>query len=423
MRRSRKLWWLLLALTALAVLVTAVSSRGGGPSGSGADASLAADAGLVERGRYLATAANCASCHTRPGGAPFAGGVVFETPFGRIYSSNITADPVHGIGNWSPAELGRALHEGVSARGYRLFPAFPYPSFTKITDDDVKALYAYLQTVAANAYDPPSNSLLLKQRWGMALWNRLFFQPGRFTPDAAQSAEWNRGAYLVDALGHCGACHTPRNAFMAEIAEKAYQGGIVPERVAQDKVRDWSAVNLTSAAVGLKEWNVPTLSKYLHTGFSPRAGTFGPMNEVIANSTSKLTSEDVLAMATYIKSLPARGDLEARAADAQLLRAGEAIYKDRCTKCHGESGRGGLFQGPPLFASAVVRSPNPASLINAILYGATAPENIKLGAWETMKPYADVLNDTDVAAVASYVRGTWGNQASEVTTAQVAKQR
>ena len=420
MARSRKVYWLLAVLVVLALVIAFLSARGGRPSG--ADRSLAADSALVERGRYLATAANCGSCHTRPGGAPFAGGVPFQTPFGTLYSSNITADPTHGIGDWSPAELARALHEGISARGHRLFPAFPYPSFTKITDEDVRAIYAYLQTVAADAYDPPTNSFLLQQRWGMAIWNGSFFEPGRFKADATQSAEWNRGAYLVDALGHCGACHTPRNSFMAELQEKAYQGGVIPERVQGDKVRDWSAVNLTSSPAGLKEWNVAGLTKYLHTGFSPRAGSFGPMNEVIANSTSKLTGEDAQAMATYIKSLPAGGDV-GPPPGKELVAAGEGIYKDRCAKCHGDSGRGGMFQGPPLFASAVVRAPNPASLINAILYGATPPEGVKLGAWETMKPYADILSDSDIAAVANYVRGTWGNEAPAVDVATVAKQR
>jgi mono/diheme cytochrome c family protein len=257
----------------------------------------------------------------------------------------------------------------------------------------------------------------------MAIWNGLFFRSGRFEPDTHQSAEWNRGAYLVDALGHCGACHTPRNAFMAEKQDEAYQGGVIPEHVDEDKIRDWSAVNLTSSPAGLKEWNVPGLTKYLHTGFSPRAGTFGPMNEVIANSTSKLTVEDVQAMATYIKSLPAGVEGSVTPANAKALESGEGIYRDRCAKCHGDSGRGGMFMGPPLFASAVVRATNPSSLINTILYGATPPKGITLGAWETMKPYADVLSDSDIAAVASYVRGTWGNQASQVDAARVAKQR
>jgi mono/diheme cytochrome c family protein len=423
MARSRNAYWLVAALGALVWIATTFISHVGGPPGSGTDKSLASDAALVERGRYLVLAGNCASCHTRPGGAPYSGGVAFETPFGRLYSSNITADRVHGIGNWSLGDLKRALHEGVSARGHLLFPAFPYPSFTKTTDEDVKAIYAYMQTVAADAYERPPNSFLLKQRWGMAIWNRLFFRPGRFKPDATQSAEWNRGAYLVDALGHCGACHTPRNVFMAEIPEKAYQGAVIPEHVAADRVRDWSAIDLTSAPSGLKEWTVTGLTKYLHTGFSPRAGSFGPMNEVIANSTSKLTEEDAQAMSMYLKGLPADKVAEATPPNAEVLKPGEPLYRDRCAKCHGDAGRGGMFQGPPLYASAVVRASNPASLINAILYGAAPPEGITLGAWETMKPYADVLADVDVAAVATYVRGKWGTQASEVTAVMVAKQR
>jgi mono/diheme cytochrome c family protein len=193
--------------------------------------------------------------------------------------------------------------------------------------------------------------------------------------------------------------------------------------VAADRVRDWSAVDLTSAPSGLKEWTVTGLTKYLHTGFGPRAGSFGPMNEVIANSTSKLTEEDAQAMSMYLKGLPAGKVADATPPNAEVLKPGEPLYRDRCAKCHGDAGRGGMFQGPPLYASAVVRASNPASLINAILYGAAPPEGITLGAWETMKPYADVLTDVDVAAVATYVRGKWGTPASEVTAVMVAKQR
>jgi len=415
------------ALIALLVIVVALSVRRGEHPGSPANSATnhadAGDPAKVERGRYLTVAANCASCHTRPGGAPFSGGVAFKTAFGTLYSSNITADPVHGIGTWAADDLKRALHVGVAAKGYRLFPAFPYPSFTKLTDEDTAAIYAYLRTVAADAYDPPSNSFLFTQRWAMAIWNGLFFQAGRFTPDTSQSAEWNRGAYLVDALGHCGACHSPRNAFMAEIAAKAFQGGSIREHVDSEKVREWSAVNLTPSSAGLKEWSAADLTKYLHTGASLRAGSFGPMNEVILNSTSQLVTEDVQAMATYIKSLPAGGNAAAKPVAAEAVKAGETIYHDRCAKCHGDSGRGGMFMGPPLFASAVVRAANPSSLLNAILYGANPPAGVSLGAWETMKPYTDVLSDTDIAAVASYVRGMWGNQASRVDAAAVARQR
>jgi len=381
----------------------------------------AADA-LIERGRYVALAGNCASCHTRPGGAPYAGGVAFEAPVGTIYSSNITSSTEHGIGSWTAQDLRRALHEGIAAKGYRLFPAFPYTSFTRMSDEDVDALYAYLRTVAADEYQPPDNDFLFKQRWAMALWNALFFKPARFEPDPQQTPEWNRGAYLVEALGHCGACHTPRNFFLAEQPAKAYQGGSVREYVTADKVRDWAAVNLTASAAGLKAWSVNDLTKYLHTGFSPRGGTWGPMNEVVANSTSKLTLEDARAMATYIKSLP-EGGAATTPVTAEQAALGKAIYTDRCEKCHGASGRGGMFSGPPLAGSAIVQSVDPDSLINAVLYGATPAEGMKLGAWETMKPLADVLSDVDIANVANYVRGSWGNSAPAVDAARVAKQR
>jgi mono/diheme cytochrome c family protein len=427
MARARTLYRVLAALLAI-VLVVLLAIRlsrvdESQPPAAPTEARTAADnTALVERGRYLALAANCASCHTRPGGVPFSGGVAFETPFGTIYSSNITADAAHGIGKWTLADFRRALHEGVSAKGYRLFPAFPYTSFTRITDQDVNAIYAYLRTVAADSYSPPANGVLFEQRWAMAVWNGLFFSPGRFTPNPTQSAEWNTGAYLVEALGHCGACHSPRNVFMAEVPARAYQGGSIREHVDGGKIRNWSAVNLTSSASGLKSWSVDDLAKYLHSRFSLRAGTFGPMNEVIANSTSNMTTEDVRAMATYIKSLPQGGEADTPVTP-QLAAPGEAVYRDRCQKCHGSSGRGGMFSGPPLAGSAVVQAEDPASLINAILYGAAPPKGVSLGAWETMRPYADVLGDSEVAAVANYVRGTWGNHASRVDAAMVGKQR
>jgi mono/diheme cytochrome c family protein len=392
-----------------------------------ANAADAADASLIERGRYVALAGNCASCHTRPGGAPYSGGVKFEAPVGTIYSSNITSSVEHGIGKWTVEDLRRALHEGIAADGYRLFPAFPYTSFTQMTDEDVLALYAYLRTVGANDYQPPANDFLFQQRWAMAIWNGLFFRPARFEPDPKKTSEWNRGAYLVGALGHCGACHTPRNRFLAELSANAYQGGTLQENVATDKVRDWTAVNLTSSADGLETWSVDDLTKYLHSGFSLRGGAWGPMSEVVGNSTSKLTLEDAHAMATYIKSLPAKGRSEGGGAKTPVAAGqaapGHAIYHDRCEKCHGASGRGGMFSGPPLAGSAIVRSADPDSLINAMLYGATPPDGMRLGAWETMKPYADILSDSEIANVASYVRGSWGNGAPPVDAARVAKQR
>src|ERR1700692_2478693 len=258
------------------------------------------DARVLDQGRYLANAGNCVSCHTRAGAKPFSGGVMFETPFGVIYSSNITPDIDTGIGRWTADDLRRAMHEGIAAGGYRLFPAFPYTSFTKVTDEDVDAIYAYLRTIKAVRYKPPPNDFLFTQRWVLSLWNSLFFTEGRFSLDTAHSVEWNRGAYLVDSLGHCGACHTPRNALMAESAANAYSGGRIQDKVTETKVRSWSAVNLTPTKSGLASWSVDDLTKYLKTGFSLRAGTFGPMNEVIVNSLTKLGDDDVRAMAVYL---------------------------------------------------------------------------------------------------------------------------
>ena len=207
-----------------------------------AAASSLARAADAERGRYLALAGNCGACHTRPGGEPFAGGLAFETPFGTIYSSNITPDAKTGIGRWKAADLRRAMHEGIAADGSHLFPAFPYPSYTKVTDADVDDIYAYLRTLNPVRYVPPDNSILFSMRWALGPWNKLYFRPGRFVPDPDRPAGWNRGAYLVQGLGHCGACHTPRNAQMAELPERALQGGVVTGAVAPGRQRDWFAV-------------------------------------------------------------------------------------------------------------------------------------------------------------------------------------
>ena len=407
-------------------LVGAVALAGlllpAGPAVSDPNVAPAQDSSSpAQRGRYLADAGDCVSCHTQPGAQPFSGGVAFDTPFGRLYSSNITPDRATGIGAWSAADFRRAMQSGVAANGDHLFPAFPYPSFTKVSDADVAALYAFLRTVKAATYNPPKNDVLLSQRWALGLWNSLFFQEGRFSPDAAKSGEWNRGAYLVEGLGHCSACHTPRNLLMAESAGKAYAGGTLKERVAGSKSRDWSAVNLTSAKGGLAAWSVEDLAKYLGTGFSRRAGTFGPMNDVIVNSLKKLSAEDVHAMAVYLKSLPAQDTAES--ATPEQAGAGASIYKDRCEKCHGASGRGGLFSGPALAGSAVVQASDPASLINVIVYGPDTPKEVSFGGWETMKPYADVLDDSQVAAVSNYVRGSWGNVGGAVSAEQVTRQR
>lgn len=372
----------------------------------------------VERGRYLVAAGNCASCHTRRGGEAFTGGVAFETPLGILYSTNITPDPETGIGAWTGADLKRAMHEGISRDGSHLVPAFPYTSFTKVSDADVADIYAFLRTLPPKRYTPPANGLLFRMRWAVGWWAGMFFTPGRYVPDPGKSADWNRGAYLVQGLGHCGACHTPRNAFLAERADKAYTGGVIRDEVSPGRVGRWSAVNLTSAKHGLGSWSVAELEKYLRTGVSARAGTFGPMNEVIVRSLKLLTPADLHAISVYVKSLPG-GSYDGDPVSPNLVSAGATIYKNRCEKCHGSSGRGGFFSGPPLAGSAVVQGEDAASLINVIIYGPSRATGVSYGGWETMNAYGDVLDDSQVAAVCNFVRGSWGNQGAPVSVSTV----
>lgn len=378
---------------------------------------------LIERGRYLATASNCAACHTQPGGAPFAGGVPFVTKLGTIYSTNITPEPDTGIGRWTAKDLRRAMHDGIAPSGSHLFPAFPYPSFTLVSDEDVDAIYAYLRSLEPQHYLPPPNSFPLRQRWAMAVWNSLFFEPGRFAKDPSKSEEWNRGAYLVQGPAHCGACHTPRNALLAERKAEAFTGGTLQSDLGGGVFRQWAAVDLSPSKEGLSAWSVDDLARYLRSGFSAKAGTFGPMNEVIVNSMKELSPEDVHAMAVYLKDLPARPRANGSAPSSEEIAAGQPIYKRHCESCHGGSGRGGMFSGPPLAGSAIVQSDNPASLINVILYGADVPPGVQTGSWETMKPYREVLDDAGIASLANFLRGSWSNRARPVSASDVARQR
>ena len=387
---------------------------------------------LADKGKYLATAGNCISCHTRAGGEEFAGGVEFHSPLGSIHSTNITPDPETGIGKWTEADFIKAMHDGVAPGGRYLFPAFPYTAFTKVSEDDVKAIYHYLKTLKPVAYTPPANGLLFNSlsRYGMIFWNALFHKSERYKTDTTQSAEWNRGAYLTEGLGHCSACHSPRNLFLAEKQDEAYSGGEILDKVGEgegpgkEKIRKWSGVNLTPAKSGLGAWSVDDIAAYLNKGFAPRhAGTWGPMTEVIVNSMRHLSTEDTKAMAVYIKSLPPREPAGGVAIAEDQTKAGAPVYKDRCAKCHMDSGRGGMFNGPPLVGSAIVQHADPASLINIIMYGANAPKEVSTGQWETMKPLGEVLTDAEIAAVANYVRSSWGNTGRPVQAADVAQQR
>jgi mono/diheme cytochrome c family protein len=378
----------------------------------------------LSQGRYLVAAGNCAGCHTAPDGRNLAGGVALETPFGIIYSSNITPDPETGIGRWTLDDFIRAMRQGIAADGMRLYPAFPYPSFTLISDGDLKLIWNYLRSQPPVHTAPRANALSFpfNLRVLMAAWNALYLKLGPYVPDPAKSAQWNRGAYLVQGLGHCGACHTPHNALGAEMSRQLLAGGVYRDRVSANVTRNWSTPNITGARSGLASWTVDDLARYLNTGHSARAGSFGPMNGVITNSTAQLHDDDIRAIAVYLKDRAPEG-AAAGGADAAAVSAGQTVYSLRCATCHLPDGRGDTSTGPPLAGSAIVQAPDPAALINVTLYGAEIPLPAPADAWKNMEGFAANLTDDDVAALATYLRASWGNSGEAVTSDQVARQR
>lgn len=417
--------WVTLGLTiGVAALSIADSSQADSPAASSGDQAES----LVERGRYLARAGNCVSCHTAAGGKAFAGGLAFETPFGKLYSTNITPDPDTGIGKWTEEQFTRAVREGVRPDGAHLYPAFPYTAYTKMSDEDVSALFAYLKVIKPVNAKTPENEMSFpaNQRWALGVWKTLYFDEGRFEADASQSEEWNRGAYLVEGLGHCSACHSPRNFMGAEKASMAMTGGEYNDKVATGEIRQWSAPNLTSAPNGLGPWPVEEVAAYLKTGRNAYSETHGPMNEVIMNSTRHLSDADTKAMAVYLKGLPANVGDVGKPASAQVLKDGENLYNLHCGTCHQPNGEGALSEdaGAKLVGNPVVQASNPASLINVILYG---PHLAKLSGpkrWKDMpNNFGEKLADDEIAAIASYMRNAWGNVGGAVSDEQVTKQR
>ena len=381
----------------------------------------------VERGRYLALAGNCASCHTTAEQGFMAGGVAFETEFGRLYSTNITPDADTGIGGWSSDDFRRSMRSGVRPNGEHLYPAFPYTAFTRLTDADLDALFAYLQSIEPVRSENRPNELGFPYsvRALLGPWKKLYLDAGVFQPNADASDEWNRGAYLTEALAHCSACHSPRNALGAEDTDRAMSGGAYFDRVPGGTYQRWSAPNLTGAESGLGIWPDEELSAYLKTGRNTFVEAFGPMNEVIVNSTQHLDDADVRAMSAYLKSLPASEPAAAATADDRTLGMGRTQYNLHCGTCHLPTGQGDPEMAPRLGAgSLVVRAEDPASLINVILY---APESAHLptpSTWlKPMDEFQYLLDDDEIAALASFVRHSWGNDAGRVSAEQVAEQR
>ncbi|MBT2189417.1 c-type cytochrome [Sphingobium nicotianae] len=366
-------------------------------------------ADLVARGAVLASGGYCATCHTTRGGKPLAGGRAMVTAFGTLYSTNITPDPETGIGNWSEEAFRRAMHDGVARDGSHLFPAFPYDHFTKLSDADVHALYAWLMTRPAVAAPARSNALPfpLGIRALQAGWKLLFFKPGRFAPDPAHDAAWNRGAYLAEALGHCGACHTPRNGLGAEKRDAAYAGA---------SIDNWVAPPLTGANPAPVPWTSDELAAYLGTGISRFHGTAaGPMAPVVHEGLAKLSPEDLKAVVRYVASL---GGGDARAAEAApviakalvadrsslgpLADADARLYTAACASCHYNAGTQPNPLRPDLALNSAVSLSDPTNLIRVILYGISAKD----GAPAIVMPGFSGFSDADVARICAHLRRT-----------------
>ncbi|HTS20961.1 MAG TPA: cytochrome c [Casimicrobiaceae bacterium] len=371
----------------------------------------------IERGRYLVQAGDCAACHTADGGQPFAGGRAIPTPFGTVYSTNITPDRDTGIGQWTDEDLYRAMHSGRGPDGRRYYPAFPYPWYTKLTADDVRAIKSYLDVLPAVRQDdkPPELPWPLSVRLGMAAWNALYFEEGVYEPDASKSAAWNRGAYLVEGLGHCGACHTPKSALGGPKKSERLQGGYGEH---------WYAMSLDGNLTdGLGAWSPQDIVEYLKTGSTVQAAAGGPMAEVVANSTQYLAEADLDAIATYLKDLPDRRGASRTASssvDKAAMSHGEALYADDCTGCHLENGEGVAGVFPPLRGSAAVRAREPGTVVEAMVDGARVVATKDKPTGLAMPAFGWKLTDAELADLATYIRNAWGNHASAVSKDDVA---
>lgn len=394
----------------------------------------AADPGLVKRGEYLARAGDCVACHTADKSRPFAGGLPISTPFGTIYTPNITPDPDTGIGQWSDADFTRAMHEGIGKSGERLYPAFPYAEYTKVTTEDVLAIRAYLNTLTPIHYTPPRNEMQFpfNQRWLMVFWNLVNFTDGRFVPDPKQAAKWNRGAYLVQGLAHCEECHTPRNLLQGLKSTDRFSGAVQG---------GWHAFNITpDKNSGVGAWSDDELVSYLSTGVVPgRANAAGPMGQVVADSTQYLSAEDLSSIVIYLRSVPpviggetrSRSQWGSPANDVTALRGteitgvnGAQLFVANCASCHNWTGQGVGASAPGAYPSLIhnttVGARDPDNLAMVILHGVnrTTKEADVL-----MPAFGGELTDQQVAAIGNYVTKQFGNPQASLTAEQVGKLR
>jgi alcohol dehydrogenase (quinone), cytochrome c subunit len=388
---------------------------------------------LIKQGEYLARAGDCMACHSTVGRKPYTGGLPIVSNIGTIYSTNITPDKKNGIGNYTEQQFAAAVRKGVRSDGSHLYPAMPYPSYAKISDADIHALYTYfMHGVPASADPAPATDLSFpfNQRWGMAFWNWAFTSDTPFKGPDGASEQVRRGAYLVEGLGHCGSCHTPRGFAMNEKA----LGSDDAQFLAGGKLNGWNVPALR----GMAHWSQQDIVDYLQTGRNSKAAVAGEMTSVVYNSTSHLSDGDVNAIAAFLKSLPAseetaRGMQSAthdltnntttKLTAAQNLTLGERLYLDNCSACHSVNGKGAPRVFPDLDGATVVNASDPTGLINVILAGAQTPSTAKAPSVLPMPGFANRLDDDEVAQLATFVRGGWSNHSSAVGTNEVAKVR
>jgi mono/diheme cytochrome c family protein len=386
----------------------------------------AATMSQVDRGRYLAQAGDCIACHTIPGAKIFSGNRPMPTPFGTLYSPNITPDRETGIGKWSANDFYNMMHTGRSPGGYLLYPAMPFASYTKVTRADSDAIFAYLRSVPPVRLQSRQHDLRFpyNNRALLIGWRTLYFKEGEYQPDRAKPDEWNRGAYLVQGLGHCAMCHTPINALGGSSAEQAFQGGLIP-------MQNWYAPSLTSnREAGLGNWEIRDIMDLLQAGVSHRATVYGPMAEVTYNSLQFMSDDDIRAMAVYLKSLPADQPASGDAANSplradvnQAATEGRRIYGARCASCHGAEGRGKPPHYPPLAANQSISMTSDVNAIRMVLNGGYPPGTKRNPMPYGMPPFAQVLNDDEVAAVVTYIRTAWGNRGAPVAARNVNRLR
>jgi mono/diheme cytochrome c family protein len=395
-----------------AVLLTATLAIG-----AAAQSPPQSTASVVKQGEYLAQAGDCVACHTSPTGKLFAGGRAMPTPFGTLFTSNITPDNDTGIGKWTADQFYSMMHTGRTPDGGLLYPAMPFASYTKVTRADSDAIFAFLRSVPAvkrqnrpHDLDFPYNNRSL-----IFGWRTLYFTEGEYTPDTTKSDEWNRGAYLVHGLGHCSMCHTAINALGGSSEARAFEGGLIP-------MQNWYAPSLTSNKEGgLGDWSIEEISDLLRTGVSRRGAVYGPMAEVTYNSLQYLTKDDTRAMAVYLKSLADRAAPErtvsttSAAESSLLLRLGRSVYDDKCASCHGLQGEGKPPHYPPLAGNQSIQMSSAVNPIRMVLNGGYPPGTVGNPMPHGMPPFAQSLSDDEVAAIVTYIRVAWGNRGAAVS--------